>query len=157
MLNAHIRGLFEKFVDSTYYSDSELCGGAVTVSFSKNLPWQAMHFLQRSTHFSKTCCRPFAASFRRIVVQAVLASWSLRNFEISSKALPALESLSSPYWIVSIGLMDESYGFWSTFSKPNTEFNRETLTLRHPKKGSFKTTVTLALTPPLLRYPHHYN
>jgi hypothetical protein len=30
----------------------------VTVSFSKYLPWQAMHFLQRSTHFSKTRCRP---------------------------------------------------------------------------------------------------
>jgi hypothetical protein len=39
------------------YSESELCGGAVTVSFSKYLAWQAMHFLQRSTHFSKTCCR----------------------------------------------------------------------------------------------------
>jgi hypothetical protein len=25
----------------------------MTVSFSKYLPWQAMHFLQRSTHFSK--------------------------------------------------------------------------------------------------------
>jgi hypothetical protein len=46
----------------------------VTVSFSKYLLWQAMHFLQRSTHFSKTCCRPFAASFRRIVEQAVLTS-----------------------------------------------------------------------------------
>jgi hypothetical protein len=43
----------------------------------------------------------------------------------------------------------------STFSKPNTEFNRPTLlTLhqesiqlpRHPKKGSFKTTVTQTLT-----------
>jgi hypothetical protein len=48
----YVRGQFEKFVDSTYYSESELCGGAVTVSFSKYLPWQAMHFLQRSTHFS---------------------------------------------------------------------------------------------------------
>jgi hypothetical protein len=28
-----------------------------------------MHFLQRFTHFSKTCCKPFAASFRRIVKQ----------------------------------------------------------------------------------------
>jgi hypothetical protein len=37
-----------------YYSESELCGGAVTVSFSKYRPWQVMHFLQRSTHFSKT-------------------------------------------------------------------------------------------------------
>jgi hypothetical protein len=52
-----IRGPFEKFVDSHYYSESELCGGAVTVSFSKCLPLQAMYFLQRSTHFSKTCCR----------------------------------------------------------------------------------------------------
>jgi hypothetical protein len=33
-----IRGLFVKFVDSPYYSESELCGGAVTVSFSKYLP-----------------------------------------------------------------------------------------------------------------------
>jgi hypothetical protein len=44
----YIRGPFEKFVDSPYYSELELCGGAVTVSFSKYLPWQAMHFLQRS-------------------------------------------------------------------------------------------------------------
>jgi len=36
--------------------------------------------------------------------------------------------------------------------------------LRHPKKASFKTTVTQTLTTvgelkitPLLRYPHHYN
>jgi hypothetical protein len=53
-----VRGPFEKSVDFPYYSESELCGGAVTVSFSKYLPWQAMHFLQRSTHFSKTCWRP---------------------------------------------------------------------------------------------------
>jgi hypothetical protein len=42
----------------THHSESELCGGALTVSFSEYLPWQAMHFLQRSTHFLKTCCRP---------------------------------------------------------------------------------------------------
>jgi hypothetical protein len=33
-LTLHIRGPFAKFVDSPYYSESELCGGAVTVSFS---------------------------------------------------------------------------------------------------------------------------
>jgi len=33
-----IRGPFEKFVDSPYYSEWELCGGAVTVSFPKHLP-----------------------------------------------------------------------------------------------------------------------
>jgi hypothetical protein len=48
------RGTFEKLVDSPYYSESELCGGAVTVSFTKYLPWQARYFLQRSAHFSKT-------------------------------------------------------------------------------------------------------
>jgi hypothetical protein len=63
----NIQGPFEKFVDSPSYSESELCGRAVTVSFSKCIPWRAMHFLQRSAHFSKTCCKPFAASFRRIV------------------------------------------------------------------------------------------
>jgi hypothetical protein len=40
--------------------------------FSKYLPWQAMHFLQHSTHFIEMCCRPFAASFRRIAEQARL-------------------------------------------------------------------------------------
>jgi hypothetical protein len=72
--SAHLRGPFAKFVDLPYYSESELCGGSVTVSFSKYLHWQEMHFLQRSTHFSKTCCRPFATSFMRIVEQAVLTS-----------------------------------------------------------------------------------
>jgi hypothetical protein len=43
-------------MDSPYYSESELCGGVVTVIFLKYLPWQA-HFLQCSTHFSKTGCR----------------------------------------------------------------------------------------------------
>jgi hypothetical protein len=40
----HVRGPFAKFVDSPYYSESELYGGAVMVSFSKYLPLQAMHF-----------------------------------------------------------------------------------------------------------------
>jgi hypothetical protein len=30
--------------------------------FFEVLPWQAMNFLQRSTHFSKTCCRPLITS-----------------------------------------------------------------------------------------------
>jgi hypothetical protein len=59
---SHIRGPFEEFVDSLYYSESGLRGGAVKVSFTKYLPWQAMHFLQGSTHFSKTCCRPLITS-----------------------------------------------------------------------------------------------
>jgi hypothetical protein len=100
----YIRGPFGKFVDSPYYSESELCRGAVTVSFSKYLSWQAMHFLQRSTHFSKTCCRPFAASFRRIVEQAVLTFHV--HFSVSKALLP-LENRSSSHCIVSIGLMDE--------------------------------------------------
>jgi len=41
-------------VDPPYYFESELCGGAVTISISKYLPWQAIQFSQRSTPFSKT-------------------------------------------------------------------------------------------------------
>jgi hypothetical protein len=33
-----IQGPFAKFVDSPYYSELELCGGVVMVSFSKYLP-----------------------------------------------------------------------------------------------------------------------
>jgi hypothetical protein len=32
-IHLHLRGPFKKFVDSPYYSESERCGGAVTVSF----------------------------------------------------------------------------------------------------------------------------
>jgi hypothetical protein len=58
------KGQYDSSLQSswTHYSESELCGGAVTVSFSKYLPWQGMHFLQRSTHFTKTCCRPLITS-----------------------------------------------------------------------------------------------
>jgi hypothetical protein len=34
-----LQGPFAKFMDSPYYSESELCGGAMMVSFSKYLLW----------------------------------------------------------------------------------------------------------------------
>jgi hypothetical protein len=49
------------------------------------LPWQAMHFLQRSTHFSKACCRPLITSrkilpwsslFMVLKVQKLHGAWS---------------------------------------------------------------------------------
>jgi len=43
--NFNIQELFEKFVDSPYYSKSNLCAGVVMVSFLKYLPWQAMHWI----------------------------------------------------------------------------------------------------------------
>jgi hypothetical protein len=61
-----IQGPFAKFVDSPYYSESELCGGVVMVSFLKHLPWQAnalltmLHpllenILQTIDHFKISC------------------------------------------------------------------------------------------------------
>jgi hypothetical protein len=52
-----IRASFEKFVESLYYSESELCVGAVTVWFSKYLPWKATYFLPRSKNVLQTVCR----------------------------------------------------------------------------------------------------
>jgi hypothetical protein len=96
-----IRRPFEKFVESPYYSESELCGGAVTVCFSKYLPWQLMNFLRRSTYFSKTCCRQFAASFKKSRSdQEVETSWSLRNF------LPRSS-------LFTVGKAQKSHGAWS--------------------------------------------
>jgi hypothetical protein len=40
-----IEGPTAKFTDSPSYSKLELCRGVVTVSLSKDLPWQAVHFL----------------------------------------------------------------------------------------------------------------
>jgi hypothetical protein len=74
MLVDEYEGRLKSSGTQRYDSELEFCGGAVTVSFSKYLPWQEMYFLQRSTHFSETCCRSFATSFRRIVEQAVLTS-----------------------------------------------------------------------------------
>jgi hypothetical protein len=101
--SSFLRGPFEKFVDSPYYSESELCGGAVIVSFSKYLPWQAMHFLQRSTHLSKTCCRSLTTS-------------KFLSSELPFRIGRDLDCMA-----------DVLMGFHrSTFSKPNTEFNSDT-------------------------------
>jgi hypothetical protein len=105
-----IRGPFEKFVYSPYYAESELCGGAVTVSFSKYLLWQAMHFLQRSTHFSKNLLQ------------------TVHHFEISCLGAP-FSRLEKPRNRMGRDLdcmADVLMGFHrSTFSKPNTEFNSD--------------------------------
>jgi hypothetical protein len=74
VLKSYLRGPFPKFVDSPYYSESELCVGVGTVSFPKYLPWQAMHFLQRSTHFWKTCCRPLITS-KCLVLELPFDGW----------------------------------------------------------------------------------
>jgi hypothetical protein len=60
-------------------------------------PRQAMHFLQRSTHFSKTCCRPFAASFRRTVEQATVLGLPLRgsSFTFVSPSLKRFHHLKT--------------------------------------------------------------
>jgi hypothetical protein len=57
----YIRGPFERFVDSPYYSESELCGGAVTVSLFEVPPLASdallttLHpFLENVLH---TACR----------------------------------------------------------------------------------------------------
>jgi hypothetical protein len=79
-IDLYIRGPLAKFVDSPYYSESELCGGAMTASFSKYLPWQAMHFSQRCTHFSKTCCRPLITS-KFLALELTFLGW--KSQEIS--------------------------------------------------------------------------
>jgi hypothetical protein len=56
-----------------------------------------MHFLQRSTRFSKTCWRPFASSFRMIVEKAVL-TFHIR-FSVS-KVLPPLENPSPSHCVI---------------------------------------------------------
>jgi hypothetical protein len=70
--NVIIRRPFEKFVDSSYYSESELCGGAVTVSFrstclgkrhtSYNAP-PTSSVLQTVDHFEISC---LGAPFSRL-------------------------------------------------------------------------------------------
>jgi hypothetical protein len=98
-------------VDSPYYSGSKLCGGAVTVSFSKYVPWQAMHYLQRSTHFSKTCCRP-------MITLEFLSCLGASLFVVG-KAYKWHWARSGLYGRCSDGVPPIH------FSKPNTEFNSD--------------------------------
>jgi hypothetical protein len=61
----YIRGPFTKFVDPPYYSEPELCGGAVTVSFF------------RITSLGKQCTSFDAPPPSR---KRTADRWSLRNF-----------------------------------------------------------------------------
>jgi hypothetical protein len=71
-----------KFVDSSYYSESEFSGGAVTVSFSTYLPLQAMHF-----HNAPPTSVKRAAD-----------RWSLRNFLPRSSSLYMVEKAKKSHW-----------------------------------------------------------
>jgi hypothetical protein len=97
-----------------------------------------MHFLQRSTYFPKTCCRPFAAGFRRIVEQAVLTSeLPFRGWESPEIAWARFGldgGCSSGILPISVSASIANFQ-WRNADAPLR-------LLRHPKKGSFKTTVT---------------
>jgi hypothetical protein len=110
MFKPYLLWPFEKFVDSPYGSESEICGVVVTVSSLKYLFWEAMHFLQRSTNFSKTCCRPLITS-KFLTLELPFHGW--KSPEIA--------------WGRDLDCtVDVLMGFHrSTFSKPNTEFNSD--------------------------------
>jgi hypothetical protein len=104
-----IRGPFEKFMDSPYYLESELCGGAVTVPFSKYLLWQAMHFLQRSTHFSKTCCRPLINS--KFLASELPFSWSEKPRNRMRRGLDRMDFFQAEHKIQFISCSMRFQGF----------------------------------------------
>jgi hypothetical protein len=83
--------------------------------FSKHLPWQAMHFLQRSTHLSKTCCRPLITS--KCASKLPFHGWKNPEIAWAGRDLDCMA--------------DVLMGFHrSTFSKPNTEFNSDLAPMR---------------------------
>jgi hypothetical protein len=109
-------------------------------------PLQAMHFLQSSTHFSKTCCRPFAASFRRILEQAVyLPRSSIFVVEKAPKSHGAISGLHRLDGRVG-GFLIHFFQAEHKIQSPKANAPLNKYLLRHPKKGSFKTTVTQTLT-----------
>jgi hypothetical protein len=95
--------------------------------------------LASSIHLSKTCCRPFAASFRRIVEQAVSClgapfSWLEKPRNRMGQARSGL------YGGCSNGVPPISVSAsTATFQSRNADAPLRLL--RHPKKVSFKTTV----------------
>jgi hypothetical protein len=101
-----IRGPFEKFVDSPYYFESELCGGAVTVSFSKYLP-----------------CTSYNApptSRKRATDRLLLRNFLPRSFLFM---VGKAQKAHGRDLDCKVDVLMEFH--WSTFSKPNTEFNSD--------------------------------
>jgi hypothetical protein len=104
-----LRGTFEKFVDSPYYSESELCGGAITVSFSNaTLASDAVlatlhplleNVLQTVDHFEISC---LGAAF----------SWLEKPRNRMGRDVDCMEDVLMRF---------HRY----TFSKPDTEFNSD--------------------------------
>jgi hypothetical protein len=129
LTSLYIRGSFAKFVGNLW--------GFRDCLFFEVPPLASDALLKRSTHFSKTCCRPFAASFRRILELAVLTS-----------ALP-FHGWKSPEiaWV-------EVWNVWDSNGAPPISVSAYIATcqshnadaplrlLLHPKKISFKMTVT---------------
>jgi hypothetical protein len=89
-------------MDSPYYSESELGGGAVMVSF-----FEMMQFLQHSTHFSKTCCR-LSITLKFLALELPFHGWKKLRICMG--------------WDLGC-MMDVLMEFhWSIFYKLNTEF-----------------------------------
>jgi hypothetical protein len=122
----HLRGPFEKFVDSPYYFVWELCRGAVTVFFL-------------STSLGKRCTSYNAPPSSR------KRSAGRDHFEISCLWAPFswLEKSRNRMGRDLDCMADVLMGFhWSIFSKPNTEFNSHLEDVRIAYEGvskSFRT------------------
>jgi hypothetical protein len=125
-----------------------------TVNIISGVSWlyegRLIHLITPSRNFVEVWWRPVALAFLTTLhplLENVLQT--VHHFETSCLGVPFswLEKTRNRMGrdLDSIGLMDELLGFWSTFSKPDTEFNRATQLL-HPKKASFKTTITHTLT-----------
>jgi hypothetical protein len=132
-------------MDSTYYSKLEVCGGVVTVSFSKYFLWKEIYFIHHSIHFLKSCCRPFDTSFRRIVEQAVFLPrsslfmvWKSQKSHGSRSGFHRLDG-----WVV--GFLIHFFQAEHRIQSLNADAPLRKQLHRHPKKGSFKMTITQML------------
>jgi hypothetical protein len=78
----HIRGPFGKFVDSPYYSESEVYGGAVTVSFE--VPPLASDALLTTLH-------PLLENVLQIVCRKLQEDSGTGGFDFSAFVYPSLK------------------------------------------------------------------
>jgi hypothetical protein len=84
------------FVNSPYYYESELGECAVTVCFSKYLPWQMIHFLQRSNQFSKSCCRPLIVLLPRSSIFVIVKAQ--KSYGTTSELNSVLDLEKLAHW-----------------------------------------------------------
>jgi len=99
--HTHTRGPFAKFLDSSFYSELELCGGAMIISFF-DVPLLRSYVVLTTLH-------PLLENVLQTICRRLQEDSGTGSFDllITSLCFQTEDCCSLSHYIVSISLMDE--------------------------------------------------